>query len=344
MRKFLVFVKDKKLEPNGVRADYLFGDINDAFVIYREKRLKTYLRFIYHLIKFDHTVYLMGFDTIVVLILFFLNYKDFFYDTGDFEYALSRSFRNRFFSYIVFILERWVLKNARKVIVRTDSLKEFFQKSYRKDNIYVLRDGVDIDIFSRFKGIPEKFTIGIIGNLNVLKEGYVNGSDVIKCIEILKDKGIDVKGIIVGKGKAIKFLKDMIKNKDIDVEIIEGWFSFEELGKILERITIGVNIQTNDDVGNMRLGGKIPVYLASSRFVISTNVGDCKRLLPEEFLIDYEGSFDKKFPERLADRIMDIINDKKRIEKRFSCANIAKKYFDYRLLKADFKKILYEET
>jgi len=102
MRKFLVFVKDKKLEPNGVRADYLFGDINDAFVIYREKRLKTYLRFIYHLIKFDHTVYLMGFDTIVVLILFFLNYKDFFYDTGDFEYALSRSFRNRFLSLLFF--------------------------------------------------------------------------------------------------------------------------------------------------------------------------------------------------------------------------------------------------
>lgn len=336
MRKFLILAKDNFLEPNGTRAKYLFEGSN-FLIIYRKNRIKTYLKFIYFLLSSRPFVYFVGFETFSLFISFVLGHRKFVLDTGDNECELSKSFRKKLFSKFICTIERWAIKNSIAMIVRTETYKEILEK--RRKKVYLIRDGVDVDSLRQHKKIPEILTIGIIGNLNIDKRtGNINGKEIIEAVEILNKEGYKIKGYIFGKGKAFPYLKKLSLGKNVDV--IEDWISLERIGEIIENITIGLNIQTNDAIGNIRLGGKIPVYLATSRYILSTKSGDCVKMLPDDYLINYNGIYDHNFPFKIAEKVKEIIREPERLNIRISGEKIAYKYFDYKILRKELYKIL----
>ncbi len=336
MRKFLVLSKDYIHGPNGMRARYLFDDKN-FFILYRKNRFITYLRFLYIILSSRPFVYFVGFETLSLFILYLLGYKKFIIDTGDNECELSKSYRKRFLSNLICIIERWAIKNSLILIVRTETYKEILEK--RRKDVYLIRDCIDVDSLKEYKRIPDVLTIGMIGNLNIDKRtGNINGREIIEVVEILNREGYNVKGFIFGKGKAFPYLKKIACNKN--VEIIEDWVSIENIGEIMEKISIGINIQTNDLVGNIRLGAKVLVYLATSRYILSTKIGDCPRILPSEYLIDYKGVYDPDFTFRLARELKKIIREPERLKIRFSGPEIALRYFDCKILRKELYKIL----
>lgn len=336
MRKFLILSKDDIFGPNGTRARYLFNDKN-FFIIYRKNRLITYLRFLYIILSSKPYVYFVGFETLSLFILYLLGYKKFIIDTGDNECELSRSYRKKIFSRFICIIERWAIGNSLIFIVRTETYKEILDKT--RKNVYLIRDGIDVDSLKEYKRLPDILTIGMIGNFKVDKRtGNINGKEIIEVVEILNKEGYNVKGFIFGKGKAFQYLKKLAVCKN--VEVIEDWVSIENIGEIMEKITIGLNIQTNDSIGNIRLGGKVPIYLATSRYIISTMTGDCSRILPSEYLINYKGIYDPVFPYKVAEELKKIIKDPERLKIRFSGPEIAYRYFDYKILRKELYKIL----
>lgn len=332
MRRFLVLAKDGYFEPNGRRARYLF-DERKSLIIYRKNRLKTYLKFVYILLSARSYVYLVGFEIICLSILFILGYKNFILDTGDNECALSKSYRNKILTMIICTIERWAIKNARFIISRTETYKKILED--KRKGVFLIRDCIDVDMLKKYKNIPETFTIGIIGNLNIDKRtGKINGSELIEIVNMLNKDGYNVRGFILGKGKAFSYLKKMAEGKN--VEVMEKWVPIEKIGHLIENITVGLNIQTDDEIGNVRLGAKVLNYLATSRFIISTATGDCKKILPEYFLIKNNSEFIKESVKR----IKEILNKPEVLEKRFIGENIAKMYFDLSKIRKELNKIL----
>jgi glycosyltransferase involved in cell wall biosynthesis len=93
-----------------------------------------------------------------------------------------------------------------------------------------------------------------------------------------------------------------------------------------------LSTQTNDLPGQVRTTGKLPLYLAAGRYILASKVGEAARVLPEEMLVEYDGTVDRSYPARLADRIERLLADPSILVR--GCANVAlaRTAFDYDVL------------
>ena len=85
--------------------------------------------------------------------------------------------------------------------------------------------------------------------------------------------------------------------------VFAGRRPLAELPEILSACDVCLSTQTNDIPGNVRTTGKLPLYLACGRYVLASRVGEAARVLPGEMLVPYEGTVDKEYPSRLAERV-----------------------------------------
>src|SRR5581483_1424566 len=108
-----------------------------------------------------------------------------------------------------------------------------------------------------------------------------------------------------------------------------GRLPYEELPAYLNAIDVCLSTQSNDLAGQVRTTGKLPLYLACGRYVLASRVGEAARVLPDEMLVDYHGSFDPAYPERLAGRVRELLDDPARLGAARDTPRIAAEYFDY---------------
>jgi glycosyltransferase involved in cell wall biosynthesis len=109
---------------------------------------------------------------------------------------------------------------------------------------------------------------------------------------------------MIGGGNGIERLRAAAKQYGVEDKLVfTGYVELDHLAEHLNAIDVCLSTQSNDVPGRVRTTGKLPLYLATGRFVLASRVGEASLVLPEEMLVPYEGVRDDAYPGRLAERI-----------------------------------------
>src|SRR5262249_26715899 len=128
-----------------------------------------------------------------------------------------------------------------------------------------------------------------------------------------------------------------------DRMVFAGRRPLSELPSLLAACDVCLSTQTNDVPGNVRTTGKLPLYLACGRYVLASRVGEATRVLPDEMLVSYDGTVDRAYPTRLAERIRGLVDHRDRLGLGMSGVAIARQHFDYDQLAQRVERVL-EQT
>jgi glycosyltransferase involved in cell wall biosynthesis len=261
-------------------------------------------------------------------------------ETGDAIYELVRSTGSRGPMGRAFtaILEWVSLRGADAIVVRGHGHQEWLAR--RGIRASVIQDGVDPARFRpepmpelrRRYGLDDALTIGLVGSSiwsEALQMCY--GWEVVETIRLLR--GAPVKGVIIGDGSGIPHLQARCRDYGIvDRVVFLGRVPYDELPRYLNMIDICLSTQTNNVVGQVRTTGKLPLYLATGRYVLASRVGEAARLLDDEMLVEYDGAADVHYPAKLAQRIRALLHDPEIATRGLANRATAIRHFDYAVL------------
>jgi len=262
-------------------------------------------------------------------------------DTGDDIYQIARSSGRPWIGlWLTKILEQFALSISDRIVVRSHPHQELLaQRGITAD---VIPDGVDTEQFrprpqAQLRGHYhlEGFTvIGILGSLIWNPRSQMcYGSELIEVIDRLRDR--PVKGVVIGDGSGLAVLKRECLARGLEDRIVFlGALPYDELPRFLNLMDVCLSTQTNDLVGQVRTTGKLPLYLASGRFVLASAVGEATRVLPSEMLLPYHGSKDTGYPGRLASRIEALLEHPEDLNQPELSTRIAQTHFEYNGLTA----------
>lgn len=258
-------------------------------------------------------------------------------ETGDVIYELMRSTgnRGRLGLWLTRWLENFSLRVADRIVVRGRYHQQWLEQ--RGLSADVIQDGVDTEEFTPLNAdelrhehrLNGTLTVGLVGSsVWSDKLGMCYGWEVIEMLRLLPDA--PVKGVIIGDGSGIPYLKARCREYGIeDRALFLGHVPYQQLPRYLNMIDICLSTQTNDLVGQVRTSGKLPLYLATGRYVLASKVGEAAVVLEAEMLIPYEGIQDWDYPRKLAERVQAILADRQRLERAAGNVAVAKEVFEY---------------
>lgn len=271
-------------------------------------------------------------------------------DTGDAIHALSKSTGERgpLGIWLTGLLERFAFRISDRVVVRSHPHQEMLA---REGTLAVaIPDGVDTrefcprdepDLRAQL-GLDGVVVIGILGSLVWSPRWRMcYGWELIELIRQLPNRA--VKGLIVGDGSGLSELKAQCAALGIEDRIVfAGRIAYHDLPRYINLMDICLSTQSNDVPGQVRTTGKLPIYLACGRFVLSSNVGEASRVLPPEMLVAYNGTKDSEYPTRLAQRIEGLLDRPEIWRHSPVSVGIAQRNFDYKVLAAKLRQVMYE--
>jgi glycosyltransferase involved in cell wall biosynthesis len=271
-------------------------------------------------------------------------------DTGDAIYELSRTMGSRGSTamWLTRQLEELGLAISDRVVVRSHAHQELLGR--RKISAEVIPDGVDLAQFQpqaepefrRQFGLDGVVAVGMLGSLIWNSRWQMcYGWDLIQAIRLLPD--LPVKGVIIGDGTGLPFLKKQCADYGLEDRIVFlGRIPYEDLPRYLNGLDICLSTQSNDVPGQVRTTGKLPLYLACGRLVLASEVGEAARVLPAEMLVPYDGTRDDRYPERLAERIRSLVARPEGLNRAAQSRAIAQDHFDYDVLAARVGRTIQE--
>jgi glycosyltransferase involved in cell wall biosynthesis len=262
-------------------------------------------------------------------------------DTGDDICQIARSMgRGTIASWLTKMLEAFALSHSDRIVVRSHPHQQLLaQRGVAAD---VIPDGVDTRQFRplasddlRRQYHLDGFTvIGVLGSLIWNPRSQTcYGSELIDVVDRLRHR--NVKGLIIGDGSGLLALRKECAARGLQDRIVFlGRIPYADLPPFLNLIDISLSTQTNDAVGQVRTTGKLPLYLATGRFVLASNVGEAAQVLPGEMLVPYRGSKDQEYPGRLSSRIESLLNQPEILHRPELSVKIAQTHFEYDVLAA----------
>lgn len=263
-------------------------------------------------------------------------------DTGDVAFELAQSTGNYSKAQLKMIrwIEQMAIQNSDCLIVRGSYHKTLLE-SQGIENIVFIPDGVDTlaidpkdEVSLRTElGLGNNLVVGIVGTMIwSQRHRMCYGWDLIEALALLKD--LPIKALLIGEGDGRQILEDRAKELGVSNQVIfTGQLPYAEMLRYLTLMDVCVSTQSNDVVGRVRTTGKLPLYLAYGKYVIATDVGEAKRVLPGVgCLLAYEGVRDDGHPARLAEHLRLLILEPERLKVSDAARQVAKENFDYRLL------------
>jgi len=258
-------------------------------------------------------------------------------ECGDSIYELMRSTgnRGRLGLWLTRRLENFSLRVADRIVVRGRYHRQYLKA--RGVPADVIQDGVDTTEFTVLSNtelrkeyrLEETLTVGLVGSsVWSDKLGTCYGWELVELLRLLPDAPI--KGVVIGDGTGIPHLKARCCEYGLeDRMLFLGHVPHPELPRYLNLIDVCLATQTNDLVGQVRTSGKLPLYLATGRYVLATNVGEAALVLEPEMLVPYDGVQDPAYPARLAERVKAILSDRQKLANGIRNVALAKEYFEY---------------
>ncbi len=352
--KIVFLVNGRSEEAMGIRARSFAERLRrkfDIHIVYRSGN-KGYaiLRNLVNLVRFRPAlcyVFDMGFSGVLAAGMFrMVSRCRVIVDTGDAIYELSRSTgRGRVGLYLTKQLERYGFAISDRVVVRSHPHQELLAS--QGIGADVIPDGVDLEQFyprdeddlRRHFGLTGFVVAGTLGSLiwnQRLDMCY--GWELVEVIHRLRH--LPIKGLVIGDGNGLARLKERCAVLGIeDRMVFAGRIPYDDLPRYLNLMDICISTQTNDAVGQVRTTGKLPLYLACGRFVLATAVGEAGRLLPREMLVTYNGVKDLDYPERLANRVQELLEHPVALQEGKKNVALARAHFDYNHLAARLREI-----
>jgi glycosyltransferase involved in cell wall biosynthesis len=355
--KIMFLINGSSLSPAGIRARMFAKYLPSHWIFnfsYRPPiKWKGIIQFIIAAIQFKpDIVYIM--DTFYggVIAAYFLKKVlrcKLVTDTGDVAYELAKSSGVYSQKQLALIkgIEQTAIRESDSFIVRGSYHKRLLvdqgisHVEFIPDGVEIesLPDHMDPSIKEQF-GLEDSFIVGMIGNMAWSKRHQMAyGWDIIEALGMLKKD--PVKALLIGDGDGQEILRTRAIELGVaDRVIFAGRIPYDDLPKYIYTMDVCVSTQSNDLVGMVRTTGKLPLYLACGRYIIATDVGEAKRVLPNVgCLLPYEGVRDDQHPARLADHIQELLADPSRLQVSGKAQAVAKNNFDYRVLAKRVEKI-----
>jgi glycosyltransferase involved in cell wall biosynthesis len=260
-------------------------------------------------------------------------------DTGDAIYELARSMGRGAIGLALTRLLQWASFRFADVIVTRGSFHAELLAKRGLKAVWI-PDGVDLAQFTpreqpqlRIKlAFDGKLVVGLIGTSRWSERLQMcYGWELVEVVNILRDQ--PVLGVLIGDGSGLPRLRARCKEYGIEDKVLFlGRLPFDQLPDYLAVFDVCLSTQTNDLVGQVRTTGKLPLYLACDRLVLASNVGEAKKILPNDMLIEFEGSRDIRYPARLAERIASLLRNRAALNQAGAMRKLARLHFDYDLL------------
>jgi len=290
-------------------------------------------------------VYCFNYDHFILLLALWCRLRwrniQFVLDVGDLAYRLKRVFAmDPAGTFLTGIYEKLILRLSHLIVVRGRWHVDYLKRRGLK-NILLVPDGVDlnevqetdsIDLKEKLFG-PDAFLVGLVGYISwPNKFGVVwYGWDLLEAARLLKDTPI--KFALAGFGPGQGEFERKIKEYGLDDKVrYLGRMSREQTSIWISMFDIVLNTQPNDDAFWVRTTGKLPLYLAANRYILTSDVGEAHYILPPEMLIPYQGLVDADYPPRLAQKILELHNDRQKLLLREGGRGLAEKFFSYEKL------------
>lgn len=234
-------------------------------------------------------------------------------DTGDLAYELAKS-KGKIGIIgltLIFWSEHLALKVSEFIVTRGTYHKDLLETKYAKP-VILIRDAVWVGNnpdrspanLRAALGLADKFVIGMVGSINYApKYKICYGWDLIAALGLI-EPDIPVHALMIGDGDGLDFIKRCAAVTGVAEKVhFAGRIAHEDLPGYLNCFDIAVSTQTNNGVGRVRTTAKLVEYMAAKRFVLCSDVGEARLLLPEIMRIPYDGVRDDEYPKRLAARI-----------------------------------------
>ena len=239
-------------------------------------------------------------------------------------------------------IERLGYWRADAMVVRGIHHRAMLERAGVRCEIHIVEDGVDLELMAQadgaairqLLGLHDEFVVGLQGNFTWYDQ--LGGGMGWELVHALADAGQpNWRALFIGEGPGIARLTDLAVELGVEQQLIyTGKVALAELPSYLNAVDVGVLTQTNDPSSWVRTTGKLPCYLACGKPVIASRVGTAASLLPETMLVDYEGHWDRGYPQRLADRLgwwsetdraKDAASAMRELAQRFDYPTIAKR-------------------
>lgn len=205
------------------------------------------------------------------------------------------------------------------------------------DDVTVIPDGVDSRQFyphlvpelRRRLGLDEAIVVGTLGS-SVWSERRQTcyGWELPEVVYRLRD--LPVKALLIGGGDGVERVRAKAQSFGVgDRVVCVGQVPYDDLPDYLCAMDIALSKQTDDLVGQVRTTGKLPLYLACGRFVLATRVGEASHILSDAHLIDFDGTDDAEYPERLGVRIAHLAAHPELLAVGAKSVHLARRHFEY---------------
>jgi glycosyltransferase involved in cell wall biosynthesis len=348
MRKIAFIVNGGVESAIGQRARAFAAHLADRYdirIAYRShNKLLSTVRFIGFLIRNRPAlsyVFDMAYSGVIAASLYKTITRDLLIiDTGDCISALARSLGNRgaIGLWLTDLLESISFRSADCIVVRGSFHLDLLRKNQIRAEL--IHDGVDAGQFAprnvfelrRQKKLECILTVGMVGtSIWSEKLQMCYGWELVETIRLLGDK--PVKGIFIGDGSGIDRLKARCREYGIEDKVLFlGFVPYEHLPLYISLIDVCLSTQTDDIAGRVRTTGKLPLYLASGRYILASRVGEAALVLDDEMLVEYHGVKDSNYPSKLAERILCLLQRRDAIQPSARNVALAREQFDYAVL------------
>jgi glycosyltransferase involved in cell wall biosynthesis len=180
----------------------------------------------------------------------------------------------------------------------SEKVKQFLIDSGCDKPIYVVPNMVKIGSNPTYRDLPKVPLIGAMGVFRRKKGFHI----LIKALSILKQRGVQFKAIIAGKGRITWYLKYLRRKLDLTHELtMRGWVSNHERDEFVDGIDLYVLPSRTETFGMV-----VVEAMARMKRVIATKCGG-----PEEIITDGVDGFlvEKENPEAMADKLEELIKN-----------------------------------
>lgn len=259
-------------------------------------------------------------------------------DTGDAIAALARQGGLRGPAGVAATagLERLAPRVADAIVVRGSEHQRLLLE--RGVQSVLIPDGVDLAPFDaamstvearRRLQLSNELVVAIVGSMVWSPTlGMTYGWDLVEALALTR--GLPIVGLLVGDGSGVAHLQARAAALGVGDRIrFLGRQPFEALPDLLAACDVCLSTQTNDLVGRVRTTGKLPLYMASGRYILASRVGEAVRVLPAEMLIEYNGTIDPDYPGRLADRLSQLCANRNQLSRGRALVDVARREFSY---------------
>ena len=151
---------------------------------------------------------------------------------------------------------------------------------------------------------------------------------LINMFNKVKEEVPKLKLVIVGGGARLDQIKELVKKKGLEREVIfTGQLECEKIPEIIKMVDVCVCYYADRECNYYRNSMKVREYLAMGKFVVCTNIGDLKKF--KRYTIQTEpnqNDFSKGIIKALKIKDSKKLKEKRRefIIKNFSWDNIAR--------------------